>query len=213
MAIRAMVSKEEFEKDPANIEVVTDYPGHETATVYHHWECPHSKAHDARDKITPECAGRCHYYDPLYMKTSHRGLVLSLGEYNGYDDSDFYAVVWNPEKGETERVTYASTRGWTYPNNATVDATPEVVAAYHAWRKAREEAARKAAAEREARTPAKGKTLKVVRGVKVPKGTTGTCIWLGKDKYAGKPRVGIKDASGTVHWTAASNCEVVLPSA
>lgn len=61
---------------------------------------------------------------------------------------------------------------------------------------------------------AKGKIIRVVRGRKVPLGTTGECIWFGAGKsYSyydrGEARVGIKDSTGTVHWTAASNCEVV----
>lgn len=61
---------------------------------------------------------------------------------------------------------------------------------------------------------AKGKMIKVVRGRKVPQGTVGECVWLGAGKsYSyydrGADRVGIKDSSGQVHWTAASNCEVV----
>ncbi len=61
---------------------------------------------------------------------------------------------------------------------------------------------------------AKGKTIKVVRGRKVPQGTIGECIWFGAGKsYSyydrGSERVGLKDSSGTVHWTAASNVEVV----
>ncbi len=61
---------------------------------------------------------------------------------------------------------------------------------------------------------AKGKIIKVVRGRKVPQGTIGECIWLGAGRgYSyydrGSDRVGLKDSSGTVHWTAASNCEVV----
>src|SRR5215510_5788359 len=51
----------------------------------------------------------------IWRVTTHEGLVLELREMNGYDDSDFYAVVWNDAKGEPERVEYASTRGWTYP--------------------------------------------------------------------------------------------------
>lgn len=61
---------------------------------------------------------------------------------------------------------------------------------------------------------AKGKIIRVVRGRKVPQGTTGECVWLGAGKsYSyydrGADRVGIKDSNGQVHWTAASNCEVV----
>ena len=63
-----------------------------------------------------------------------------------------------------------------------------------------------------------GKTVRVVKGRKVPKGTTGVCFWMGSfdnSKY-GDPwgiytqyRVGIKDESGNVHWTALDNVELV----
>jgi hypothetical protein len=43
----------------------------------------------------------------------------------------------------------------------------------------------------------------VVKGKKVPIGTSGTVIWAGFGKYG--PRVGIKTAAGEVHFTAASN--------
>ena len=71
----------------------------------------------------------------IWMKRTHEGLVLATGEYNGYDDSDFYALVWNDEKGEPEKIIYATTRGWSYPNGATVDATPDVVQKYEDYRK------------------------------------------------------------------------------
>jgi hypothetical protein len=149
------------------------------------------------------------------METTHVGLVLETREWNGLDDSDFYAVCWNPEKGEVERVEYASTRGWTYPNSATVDATPEVRAAADAYYAKLAAARRAAEAERLARTPAKGKTLRVVKGRNVPRGTVGICIWYGEGRkygyYGATPmRVGLKDAAGTVHWTDAGNVEVVL---
>ena len=41
--------------------------------------------------------------------------------------SDFYAVVWTGER--LTSVEYATTRGWTYANGATIDATDEVKAA------------------------------------------------------------------------------------
>lgn len=65
-------------------------------------------------------------------------------------------------------------------------------------------AAERAAAEKaEREAPRKGRTLRVVKGRKVPVGTEGVCIWLGDGNYGS--RVGLKDASGTVHWTAATN--------
>ena len=53
----------------------------------------------------------------------------------------------------------------------------------------------------------KGKTVKVVRGRKVPIGTVGVVFWIGSGQYG--ERVGIKDANDTVHWTASKNVEVI----
>lgn len=55
----------------------------------------------------------------------------------------------------------------------------------------------------------KGSTVVVVKGVKVPRGTTGVAFWVGETKFG--MRVGLKDAAGTVHWTAAGNVESVAP--
>lgn len=164
---------------------------------------------------------------PLYMHTTHRGLVLETGEVNGYDDSDFYAVVWNPTKGHPERVTYATTRGWTYPNGASVDATPEVIAAHAAWDAQRRENARIERDAREALVPRKGKVVKVVSGRKLPVGTEGTVVWYGVNKFAttryltglymlderamievGLRRVGINTGGQTV-FVDAKNVEVL----
>jgi hypothetical protein len=57
--------------------------------------------------------------------------------------------------------------------------------------------------------PRKGQTTKVVRGRKVPVGTEGKLIWVGQTKF-GK-RVGFKDASETVYWTAWGNIEFTDP--
>lgn len=67
-------------------------------------------------------------------ETSYEGVVLSLHERNGYDDSDFYAMVWDEETGRVKSVEYATTRGWTYHNGASVDATDEVRAKAVAWK-------------------------------------------------------------------------------
>ncbi len=49
--------------------------------------------------------------------------------------------------------------------------------------------------------------MKVVKGRKVPKGTQGRLFWVGQTRF-GK-RVGFNDATGTTHWTAATNVEVI----
>jgi len=56
-------------------------------------------------------------------------------------------------------------------------------------------------------TLARGKTVRVVRGRKVPRGLEGEVTWYGENQWG--PRVGIRDINGTVHWTAASNVEVL----
>ena len=55
------------------------------------------------------------------------GLVVETFERNGYDDSDYAAVVWHGDHAET--VWYASTR-YVSTRRATRDAPPEVLAAY-----------------------------------------------------------------------------------
>lgn len=86
---------------------------------------------------------------PIVMREFAVGRVLRTGERNGYHDSDFYALYWDDETASVKMVEYASTRGWTYPNSADIDATPEVIALAEAWDaalRAQREAA--AAAER-----------------------------------------------------------------
>lgn len=136
----------------------------------------------------------------------YEGHVVGLREMNGYDDSDFYAVVWDAEAAAPKEVMYATTRGWTYNNSASVDATPEVMEAYNAYQEAARVTYLRYRAEQEASVPSKGKRVTVVKGRKVPVGTTGTVIWHGEGNYGW--RVGVKDADGEVHWTAASNVQV-----
>lgn len=66
------------------------------------------------------------------LVTYYTGRVIALREMNGSDDSDFIAIVWTHEDKLAE-ITYATTRGWTYANSASVDATPEILAKYDAY--------------------------------------------------------------------------------
>jgi len=177
-------------------------------------------------ETTPDAPGHKHW-----LHTFAVGMVLSLSETNGYDDSDFHATVWNADKGEPERITYASTRGWTYANGANVDATPEVLAAYEAWRVARDARIRKEREEAEAKQPRKGKRVRVVGG-RGPKGHKGPwqgqeaeVFWRGADKFArsgqsalslayfgrfeDNDRVGLRFADGTKAFTSVRNVEVI----
>lgn len=52
----------------------------------------------------------------------------------------------------------------------------------------------------------RGDTVTIAKGRKAPIGTVGEVIWKGESNYG--TRVGVKDATGTVHWTASSNVVV-----
>ena len=63
--------------------------------------------------------------------TSHNGLCIRDFERNGYDDSDWFMIVWNEERHEPETILFASTRGWSYPcYGSRPDANTETLAAY-----------------------------------------------------------------------------------
>jgi hypothetical protein len=183
MPIRMMTGKENANQP--NVETVRNYPGHEEGMVCHRYGCSrYEHQHDFGGPLTAECTDKgCSFREPLYMATTHVGLVLSTGEHNGYDDSDFYAIVWNPVEKKTEKIQYATTRGWTYPNSATVDATPEVCAEYEAWVAHQQVEAQIRRQSREVRVPRVGTTVKVVKGRKVPVGTLATVVWFGEDQY------------------------------
>lgn len=68
----------------------------------------------------------------------YKGLCLVDTERNYYNDSDFVMTIWDDELGEPFEYMFATTRGWTYPSyGSRVDATPEVVAKYEAWKEAK----------------------------------------------------------------------------
>ena len=55
-----------------------------------------------------------------------KGAVLATYEANGYDDSDWYAIVWDAEKAAVRTVMYDTTR-FAAMGRADVDATPDVI--------------------------------------------------------------------------------------
>lgn len=121
--------------------------------------------------------------NPLYMKTTYVGCVISVWEKNGYDDSDFYAEVWDEETQSIKTIEYASTRGWCYPNGARIDATPEVIDKVRAYLKKKNLEALQMKEKQEAHTVYKDKLIKVVKGKKVPVGTIGKVFWIGTKQY------------------------------
>ncbi len=146
---------------------------------------------------------------------SYVGAVLAKYEENHYDDSDFCALVWDAESESVTSITYASTRGWTYHNGATVDASPGVLAAAQVWAEDRWTAELTRRAEIEATIPAKGKTVRSMtkRGKNV--GITGRVMWYGVDKYKSDRfvtyyRVGIKvEGEDTLRYLSADSVQVI----
>ncbi|MEV5568163.1 hypothetical protein AB0L54_35715, partial [Streptomyces sp. NPDC052196] len=64
------------------------------------------------------------------------GAVLDTGEHNWHDDSDGYALVWDEESQSVKEVDTWTTRGWSYHDGASVDATRDVIAKAVAFRAA-----------------------------------------------------------------------------
>ena len=128
-----------------------------------------------------------------------------------------YAVVLNDD-GTTSKVTTYNSEFSARPHTVIVDAPQSDIDAYEEGiRVAEEKSARKkrerqiAIAQHDAKKRiltqwGKGDTVRVFKGRKVPKGTVGLCIWTGDGDYG--RRCGIKDAKGTVHWTACTNVEL-----
>lgn len=157
---------------------------------------------------------------PEYFETTWVGCVLALGEHNYYDDSDFYAIVWDATEGKPREVQYATTRGWTYANSASVDATEEVLAAYREYTERQRREARERREAWEAVQPYVGRTVKVIKtfrskGAKVAVGTVAEVKWYGEDKYQSETvrmidpqfRIGF-DVDGQRVFTSAKNVEV-----
>lgn len=156
----------------------------------------------------------------LWLYDSHVGLCLQDGERNGRDDSDFYMTVWNPETQAPETIEFASTRGWSYPcYGSKPDATPEVLAAYAAYKQAADDKARQEREAQLAAMPTKGKALRVVKGRKIPPGTVGQCFWsdtaIKRDSVFGilflgyRGRVGIDTPTHGRVFVNVENVEVV----
>ena len=71
----------------------------------------------------------------LILWETYQGRCISERERNGYDDSDFYMTVWDDELGKAYETMFATTRFWSYPAMGSyVDATPEVMEKYEAWK-------------------------------------------------------------------------------
>lgn len=128
--------------------------------------------HDAADKLGKPVTSGGSYPAECWNET-YIGAVLDTYERNGYDDSDFLAIVWDEAEQCVKDVEYATTRGWTYLNSAAVDATDEVKAKAAAYWRARHRESLEIGTRRKFAKPHVNCRVKVVRGRKVPKGFEG----------------------------------------
>ena len=102
--------------------------------VYHGFDCPHYNKRVAGHEIDEQCLGnRCSYGAPLFMHRIFIDRVLEVFERNGYDDSDFYAVVFDEDNCGFHQFEYATTRMWSYSNCARADAPQCVIDLYNAY--------------------------------------------------------------------------------
>ena len=124
------------------------------------------------------------------------GCVIDKYEHNGYDDSDWYAVCWDDEKGEIVEINYDTTRcgggGW-----AKIDATEDVIRkVYRYYYNSCRYAFDNFYNIQQAKEVKVGDDLKVVRGRKIPAGSVGKCFWRGTRynyySYRYEERVGIE---------------------
>lgn len=117
----------------------------------------------------------------MFLADTYTGQCIAERERNMHDDSDFYMTVWAEDAvngGRAIEICFASTRGWSYPAMGSyVDATPEVLAKYAAWKQEQARLAELRRARVEAVTPRKGRTVRVIAGRKVPKGTEAVVFW------------------------------------
>jgi hypothetical protein len=149
------------------------------------------------------------------FEVTFEGSVIDLYERNGYDDSDFYAVVWNEERQVVDQVGYATTRGGTYANNAAIDATPEVLAKVDAYWKKQSRDIFVAQRTTYYKKPHVGAMVRVARGRKVQKGLEGRVATITKRPrpfdYRGRDDLFAFVMSDTGSWTVKVDHLEVIP--
>jgi len=126
----------------------------------------------------------------------YEGCVLDKYEHNGYHDSYFYAICWDDERQEIVKVEYDTTAagGGGY---ADVDATEETLRKVYRYLKKQGKVKFDGSFNPDqAKAFGRGDMVKVVRGRKIPKGSTGEVFWVGEryNVYAHRPekRVGVE---------------------
>lgn len=145
------------------------------------------------------------------------GYVLSTSENNGYHDSDFFATVWDDERGCVRTIEDGTTRFAAPSKYMAPDASAEVREKARAWWAATvgpKQGYNVLMGQRLAIDV--GSAVKVVKGRKISKGTTAQVVWKGKDAYyrsyglayvlpARAFRLGLRLEDGTRVFTSMEN--------
>lgn len=119
------------------------------------------------------------------------GFVLDTREANGYNDSDFFATVWDEKTQSVREIEDGTTRFAAPSRYHKADASPEIVAKAKAWLvETYLPPLIKSKLQREAAKVQKDNVVVVVRGRKVPVGTSGVVKWVGRDAFQRPSRYG-----------------------
>lgn len=148
----------------------------------------------------------------FHLEQRYAGLVVSEREENGYNDSDWYATVYNPETDAFFEVQTGTTRHPWY-GGCVIDASDEIEQKWNdlVQKQARERESAYYLAKR--MKVGEGKTVQFVKGRKIPIGTKGLVTWVGIDKYdprREKLRVGVKLENGESVYTTEGNLKVLI---
>ena len=149
-------------------------------------------------------------------QVAYEGMVLRTYSQDNslWESTSYLASVWSEEKQAVLEVSYGGYHwgGATSGDKVTVgiDASPEVRAKAVAYLTRMHLSRWFGQQIVEAKTIRKGKTVKVVRGRKVPVGTVAQVFWMGEGKFG--LRLGLKvTPESEALWTAGTNVEVLDP--
>lgn len=120
----------------------------------------------------------------LVMIDKLHGKVISIFERSYRYDCDFVATIWNDEMGVPENVVYATTRAYSYPCIAIVDATDEVLKKYNDYRASAKLALVEYEEKKKNYIPRIGSLAKSLTKRGRAKGAIGAITWIGSSPYS-----------------------------
>lgn len=139
-------------------------------------------------------------------KAQYAGCVLWWYEMNSYNDSDWYAEVWDEESKSVKTVEFDTTRcGGS--GHCEIDATAEVLRKVYRYHYENERRRFDTYINPDqAKVIRKGDKVRVIKGRKVPKGTEGIVFWVGEvyNQFSNRDetRVGIEVDGNSVFVSA-----------